>query len=222
MTNLEFLDIEPNIHSSVFVAPSVDIIGDVTIGEQSSIWYGCVLRADINRIVIGGATSAEAVGLIPVLDETNVICVSPSASAPGLAQQSRLFYRIFPSDELEGLTAGQFLHDRLDEAKVVLYTGNTEYTRGIEPEFRRRYEENLGGEVSGRIELDQEDWRSQSTRTLKETGVNAVCVLGYAPEILEVLRHLDKEGFKGRILTTSAFFSTKIIKEAGDLAEGVP
>ncbi len=173
------------------------------------------------RIVVGGATSAEAIELIPFLDEMNIICISPSASAPGLAEKSRLFYRVYPSDELEGHTAGQFLFERLRVSKVVLYTGNSEYTRGIEPEFRRRYEENLGGEIVTRINLHEDNWQTAAAKTLKETGIEAVCIIGYAEEILEVLRHLREQKYTGRILTTSAFFSSKIIKEAGDLADGV-
>lgn len=43
----------PIIHTSCFLAPSAQIIGDVTIGENSSIWYGVVLRGDVMPIKIG-------------------------------------------------------------------------------------------------------------------------------------------------------------------------
>ncbi len=49
----------PQIHESAFIAPGCTIIGDVTIGEGSSIWYNCVLRADVSRIVIGARTNVQ-------------------------------------------------------------------------------------------------------------------------------------------------------------------
>lgn len=49
----------PRIHDSAFVAPGCVIIGDVEIGADSSIWYNCVLRADVNRIVIGERTNVQ-------------------------------------------------------------------------------------------------------------------------------------------------------------------
>ena len=49
----------PKIHESAFVAPGCTIIGDVTIGAGSSIWYNCVLRADVSRIVIGERTNVQ-------------------------------------------------------------------------------------------------------------------------------------------------------------------
>ena len=47
------------IHSTVFVAPGAVILGDVTIGECSSVWYGAVLRGDLAPIVIGCQTNVQ-------------------------------------------------------------------------------------------------------------------------------------------------------------------
>ena len=49
----------PKIHESAFIAPGCTIIGDVTIGADSSIWYNCVLRADVSRIVIGERSNVQ-------------------------------------------------------------------------------------------------------------------------------------------------------------------
>lgn len=49
----------PQIHDSAFVAPGCIIIGDVTIGADSSVWYNCVLRADVSRIVIGQRSNVQ-------------------------------------------------------------------------------------------------------------------------------------------------------------------
>ena len=43
----------PQIDPSAFIAPGCRIIGDVVIGPDVSIWYNCVLRADVSRIVVG-------------------------------------------------------------------------------------------------------------------------------------------------------------------------
>ncbi len=173
------------------------------------------------RLVVGGATSAEAQAIIPELENLDVICLSPSASTPGLAELSRFFYRIYPSDELEGHTAANFLFDRLAQTRVVLYAGNTEYAGGIEPEFRKQFEAAQGGEVVARIALADEDWRAQSDSVLRASGVEAVYIVGYAPETLEVLQQLSAFGFQGRVIATSAFYSSRIIREAGPLAEGI-
>ena len=49
----EFCGKYPNINDNAYISESVDIIGDVLIGENVNIWFGARLRADINRIVVG-------------------------------------------------------------------------------------------------------------------------------------------------------------------------
>lgn len=56
---LPFKGIMPSIHDSVFVAQGVSIIGDVVIGEHSSIWFNSVLRGDLYPIRIGKYTNIQ-------------------------------------------------------------------------------------------------------------------------------------------------------------------
>ena len=49
----------PQIHETAFIAPGCVIVGDVTIGAGSSVWYNCVLRADVSRIVIGERSNIQ-------------------------------------------------------------------------------------------------------------------------------------------------------------------
>jgi len=56
---LHFRGVGPSLHPSVLIAPGAMVIGGVTIGENSSVWPGCVLRADINMIAIGERTNIQ-------------------------------------------------------------------------------------------------------------------------------------------------------------------
>ncbi len=173
-------------------------------------------------IVIGGATSTEARALIPVLDELNVICVSPSASAPGLAKMSPLFYQIYPSDEFEANTAAQFLVNKLGVESVLIYVHDSDYSRGIEPQFREQFtSDNLKGKVLGQIDVGEPGWEGRSKKALAAMKPPAVYIVGYGEETLQVLRHLRQLSYEGRIVTTSAFDSTRVLQEAGSLADGV-
>ena len=51
--------ITPKIHPDAWVAETAVIIGDVEIGAGSSVWYGCVLRGDVNRIRVGEDTNIQ-------------------------------------------------------------------------------------------------------------------------------------------------------------------
>lgn len=50
---------KPNIHENAFIAPNAVIIGDVTIGEGTNVWFGAILRADWGSIKIGKNTSIQ-------------------------------------------------------------------------------------------------------------------------------------------------------------------
>ncbi len=50
---------EPKVGENTFLAETAVLIGDVTIGENSSIWYGAVLRGDVNSITIGDRTNIQ-------------------------------------------------------------------------------------------------------------------------------------------------------------------
>ncbi|GGB26561.1 gamma carbonic anhydrase family protein [Tistrella bauzanensis] len=56
---LPFADRFPRIDASCFIAPSAVVIGDVEIGAKSSVWYGCVLRGDVNSIRVGRGVNLQ-------------------------------------------------------------------------------------------------------------------------------------------------------------------
>ncbi len=51
--------IMPSIDPSAFIAHTAIISGDVKIGKNSGIWYGCVLRGDVTKIIVGDNTNIQ-------------------------------------------------------------------------------------------------------------------------------------------------------------------
>lgn len=49
----------PRIHPLAYVAPNATLVGDVEVGEEASVWFGAVLRADGNRIVVGDRSNVQ-------------------------------------------------------------------------------------------------------------------------------------------------------------------
>ncbi len=54
-----FRGVLPRVAPSAYIDPSAQVIGDVTLGERSSIWCNATLRGDVNRIVIGNETNVQ-------------------------------------------------------------------------------------------------------------------------------------------------------------------
>ena len=96
----------PRIHPTAFIAPGARIIGDVEIGPNSSIWYNCVLRGDVNTIRIGARTNIQ--------DGTVIHVDSPRPTQAGLGNEAGL-PTIIGDDVLIGhmvMLHGSILHDR--------------------------------------------------------------------------------------------------------------
>lgn len=55
----EYKGIEPKIDETAFIADSVDVVGQVTIGKNANIWYGTVLRGDDNYITVDENTNIQ-------------------------------------------------------------------------------------------------------------------------------------------------------------------
>jgi carbonic anhydrase/acetyltransferase-like protein (isoleucine patch superfamily) len=62
----------PDINRARFVAANATVIGDVTLGIDSSVWYGCVLRGDINSIVIGDGSNVQDGTIVHLADDYGV------------------------------------------------------------------------------------------------------------------------------------------------------
>ncbi len=65
----KFLRRQPKLGKNVFIAKTATVIGDVTLGAHSSVWYGAVLRGDINRIVVGHHSNIQDNAVLHLADE---------------------------------------------------------------------------------------------------------------------------------------------------------
>lgn len=56
----------PVVHPTAFIAPSADVLGDVSLGAESSVWYQCVLRGDMAPITVGDRTNIQDLTMVHV------------------------------------------------------------------------------------------------------------------------------------------------------------
>ena len=73
-----FLRKKPVLGRDVYLAKGAAVLGDVAVGDHSSVWYNAVLRGDINRIVVGHHTNIQDNAMIHV----EAACRQPMARSP--------------------------------------------------------------------------------------------------------------------------------------------
>jgi carbonic anhydrase/acetyltransferase-like protein (isoleucine patch superfamily) len=71
---MSYKSLQPKIDTSVFLAPTATVIGDVSIGEGSSVWFNTILRGDIESIHVGKYTNIQDNSTVHVMgDQATII-----------------------------------------------------------------------------------------------------------------------------------------------------
>jgi branched-chain amino acid transport system substrate-binding protein len=170
--------------------------------------------------IVGGVTTAEAEAMIPVADKRERVLISPSASAPGLARKSVYFFRVYPSDELEGAKAASLVTSTFGARKVLVVQEDNPYTRGLLPVFLGQLN-SAGGKVVATVLLGEPGWEQKLRDGLAAQQPEAVYLCGYGEAILQALGVIRSTEFKGRLVTTSAINTATLLQRGGKLLEEV-
>ncbi|MBA4137628.1 MAG: gamma carbonic anhydrase family protein [Opitutus sp.] len=67
-----YLAQSPEVAPAAFVAANATVLGAVSLGAHSSVWYGCVLRGDINTIEVGEGTNIQDLTMVHLADDYGV------------------------------------------------------------------------------------------------------------------------------------------------------
>ena len=70
----------PKIHETAFIAPSADVIGEVKIGAQSSVWFQVVVRGDVNWVKIGSRTNIQDHSMLHVTREKSALTIGDNVT----------------------------------------------------------------------------------------------------------------------------------------------
>ena len=134
---LPYNGVFPKIHPSVYIADNATIIGDVTIGQNSSIWFNSIIRGDVQKIEIGNNTNIQDGTIIhvtrvtgPTIIGDNVTighkallhaCTAESDSFIGMGS-IMLDFSIISSNSM--LAAGAVLTPKKQIAQGQIWAGN--------------------------------------------------------------------------------------------------
>ncbi|HUF77940.1 MAG TPA: ABC transporter substrate-binding protein [Thermoanaerobaculia bacterium] len=171
--------------------------------------------------VIGGVTTAEAMAMVEVADRADRVLLSPSASSPRLTGISTNFFRVFPSDFLEGTKMAHFATQTLSLRRLAIAAAESEYAKGIQQVFKREVERN-GAQILEVIEYPRNtaDLAGVIERILT-LGPDGVYLADYAAGLVTLIQGLEQRRYQGRVLTTSSIAAPEVLEGAGDALEGV-
>lgn len=172
-------------------------------------------------IVIGGIMSNVANGMLPIINAKKILLLSPKATDVGLSRESDYFYRIWPTDDVDGKYAATYITDSLHLKNVAILYDNSTYGVGINKEFLKNIDNNNVNIVFDEgYNSGQTDFKTQITK-IKKANPDVLFLPSYFKEAVLILKQLNELNCDFYIAGVSSFYESEIKKSAGELSDKV-
>lgn len=166
---------------------------------------------------IGGVTSGEALAMIPVVNESDRVLLSPSASSPDLSGVSEFFYRLYPSAEIEASTMATFLRDRLQVERLVVVAHDTAFGTSLADAI----ESVWGTQLAGRVVFTAASDQNAMVDEALGYDADAIYVAASGSALAEAMQALRLGGFNephDYLAASSSLAIESVLMEAGPAA----
>lgn len=178
---------------------------------------------------LGGVSDAEAMAMAPVAEEAGRVLLSPTASSSAVPA-SRYVYRLFPTARREANKMANFATLELGLRRVGILTVDTaeaaagDAAREAAEAFREELERN-GGKVVSRGTIPAAEKVSEPAVAKAASDVlagdpQAVYVAAFTARARAVVKALDRRGYRGVVLTTSALSAPGLLESTASAADG--
>lgn len=166
---------------------------------------------------IGGVTSDEALAMIPVVNDSDRVLLSPSASSPELSGVSEFFYRLYPSAEIEASTMATFLRDRLQVERLVVVAHDTAFGTSLADAI----ESVWGTQLAGRVVFTAASDQNAMVEEALGYDADAIYVAASGSALAEAMQALRLGGFNEAhdyLAASSSLAIESVLTEAGPAA----
>lgn len=173
------------------------------------------------NIVIGGIMSNVANGLLPIVNSKHVLLLSPKATDVGLSREHDYFFRIWPTDDVDGRYAASYITDSLGLRSIAILYDNGTYGVGIKREFKNNLN-NKDVEVvfDEGFEGGQTSFKTQINK-IKQANPDVVFVPAYYKEVVLILKQMNELSCDFYIAGVSSYNETSVKNAAGSLQDKV-
>jgi len=179
-----------------------------------------LISADRVNAIEGDIVSAVTLAVAPIAESNHVVLLSPTSSAPAIADAGEYVYRIWPSDLEEGRAIATYAATAGYRRAGVLYMNN-DYGQAIAGIFKSRFHELGGGVVSLEgYQGSDSDFRPFLAK-LRSSRADVLYIAGYFADTATIVRQAREVGITVPLLGTTAIEDPQFLNLAGPAAEGI-
>ncbi|HHT85899.1 MAG TPA: ABC transporter substrate-binding protein [Firmicutes bacterium] len=200
---------------------TLQLIAEDSKGESTEAANAVQKLIDQDKVtaIVGAVLSGETATVAPIAQDSGVLMVTPSSTAPGLTDTGDYIFRNVITDDVQARQLAEYVVSELGLKKFAVLYANNDYGVALKDNFTAKVEE-LGASVVG-VEsyLDgDEDFRAQLTKIGNE--VDALYIAGYYTEAAKIAQQARRQGIEARLLGADGFYSGKLVELGGDAVEG--
>lgn len=179
------------------------------------------LKYDNVNIIIGGIMSNVANALMPFADKDKIILFSPKATSPKLSIEDDYFFRIWPTDNLDGEFSAKYITDTLKLKKIAIFYSNSDYGVGINKVFKENLnKKNVSVVFDEGFDNGQTDFKSQIIK-IKNSNPEVLFLPAYFKEIVQILKQMNELNCNFYISGVSSFYENDIKMSSGRLVDKI-
>lgn len=172
-------------------------------------------------VVIGGIMSNVANGLLPIANNKHILLLSPKATDVGLSRENDFFFRIWPTDDVDGKYAANYITDSLHLKRIAILYDNGTYGVGINREFKNNLNDK-GVEIvfDEGFASGQTNFKTQINK-IKKTNPDVVFVPAYYKEVVIILKQMNELSCDFYIAGVSSYNEASVKNAAGKLQDKI-
>lgn len=176
------------------------------------------------HVVLGHICSGATKAALGIYKDSNIICMSPSATNPSLTQSGNYpnFFRTIASDDSQARLEVDFTLKELKVTKIAVLHDKGDYGKGLAEYVKQFLEESDKAEVvlyEG-VTPNAVDYTAV-VQKIKRSGAQAVIFGGYHPEASKIVMQMRKKNIDIPFISDDGVRDDTFIKVAGEYAEGV-
>ncbi len=200
---------------------TIQLIAEDSKGDSTEAANAIQKLIDQDKVtaIVGAVLSGETATVAPIAQDSGVLMITPSSTAPGLADTGDYIFRNVITDDVQAQQMAEYAVSELELTKLAVIYANNDYGVALKDNFSAKAEELGGTVVAVESYLDgDEDFRAQLTKIGDKA--EALYIGGYYTEASKIAQQAARQGIEVRLLGADGFYSGKLVELGGDAVEG--
>jgi branched-chain amino acid transport system substrate-binding protein len=202
----------------------VEIIWEDSVCDDSAAAAATqkLIATDRVQYILGGACDGEVLASAPLVETSQVLLVSPSATSPDITVSGDYIFRLAPSDTLAGSAAARYAITGLGAKTAGVISENESSTQALRSAFKKTFEE-LGGEIVAdeTYAPGASSFRTQALKVKSSKAAVAYVIAKTPASGVAIAKQLKSERVTAKVLTTDVLMDPETALQNKTTLEGV-